>query len=188
MNLPPLTKIIGLVPEKSTNEDTVKSFDPDKLGPKEVYIKWKAPSRLTAKSVDQKFSRTLIIFGVFVGFLLAFMGEYPLIFLIASLIFVNYALKKSSPDSVNHEINSHGFSYAGQLYYWHQLRHFGFQDGSLMFIDTYNLVPSRLFVIIDPDDKSKIKGYLEKHLQYLENVPKSSIDNFFDSIIDKIKF
>lgn len=188
MKLPTVPSLLGIQVEENPNKEVVKTFDPDKLGPKKVSFTWSAPSRVEYKEGNSKMSRTLIIIGVFLGLLLIIMQEYFLILLIASLIFVNQAIKKVSPEKVTHEISSHGFSYAGQLYYWHQLKRFFFGDNNLLMIDTYDVLPGRLFAIYDPKDQKEIKKALEEHLHYLEQAPKTSFEKAYDSVVSKLNF
>jgi len=187
MKLPTVPTLLGLKVEENPNKEAIKTFDPDKLGPKKVYFTWEAPSRVEYKG-SSKMSRTMIIIGVFLGLLLIIMQEYFLILLIASLVFVNQAIKKVSPEKVTHEISSHGFNYAGQLYYWHQLKRFFFGDNNLLMIDTYDVLPGRLFAIYNPKDMEKIKGAMEQHIHYLEEAPKTSFEKAYDSVIGKLNF
>ena len=188
MKLPSLASLIGIQREESPDKNIISAFDPDKLGPKKVYLSWSAPSRVEHKGGNAKLSRTLIIIGVFIGLLLIIMQEYFLILLVASLVFVNQAIKKVSPESVTHEISSHGFSYAGQLYYWHKLKRFFFSDNNLLIIDTYEVLPGRLFALYSPKDQKEIKDALEKHIHYLTEAPKTSFEKIYDSVVSKLNF
>jgi len=188
MKFPSATSLLGIQKEENPNKDVIKAFDPDKLPAKKVHLTWEAPSRPDYKKSNNKISRTFLIIGVFIGLLLAVMGEYPLILLIASLIFVNFALKKASPEKVTHEINTHGFVYAGQIYYWHQLKNFFFLEDNLLVISTYDVFPGRLFVLFTHTDKKKIKDFLVEYIHYLEEAPKTSFEKAYDSVLDKLKF
>ena len=186
MKLPPVGPLIGLHVPENPNKEIVKSFDPDKLGPKKVHMTWSAPNKLEMGNGNKKISRTFIIIGVFLGLILAVMQEFGLIVLIASMMFVFYAIKKASPEKVTHEISNHGFSYAGELYYWHQLKNFFFDKNNLLVISTYDPLPGRLFVIFDQDDKKKIQDHLEEYIHYLPEVPKTSLDKFYEFVVDKL--
>jgi len=178
--------MLGVMKEENPNKEFVKTFDPDKLGPKKILFTWSAPSRVETKG-NEKISRTLMVIGIFIGLLLVIMQEYALILLIASLVFVNHAIKKVSPEKVTHEISTHGFSYAGQLYYWHQLKNFFFLKDNMLAIDTYDTFPGRLFAIVSIKDHKEITNALEKYIHFLEQVPQTSLDKIYDSVVDKLK-
>lgn len=186
MKLPEVGPLIGMSLPENPNKEIIKNFDPNTLGPKKVHITWDAPSRLEFGNGNKKVSRTFIIIGVFLGLILAVMQEFGLIIMIASMMFVFYAIKKVSPEKVTHEISTHGFNYAGQLYYWHQLKNFFFENDNLLIISTYDVLPGRLFVLIDKEDKKKIKEHLENYIHYLAAAPKTSIDKFYDFVVDKL--
>jgi len=187
MNFSTLSSMLGIRKDTETlNDKNNPKFDPDKLGPKKVYVSWESHIRPTSNQKNTKFSRTMIVIGIFIGLLLVLMQEYALILLIASLVFVNEAIKKSAPQLVKHEISSHGFSYAGQLYYWHQLRRFFFSSDDMLCIDTYAVLPGRLFVLYSSKDKKQIKEALENHINYLEDAPKTSIEKAYESVIGKL--
>lgn len=187
MELLTLSSLLGIRKDLNKLNDAVTpKFDPDKLGPKKVYISWESHVRPTTKQKDSKLSRTMLVIGVFIGLLLILMQEYALIVLIASLVFVNEAIKKSAPQLVKHEASTHGFSYAGQMYYWHQLRRFFFSSDEMLCIDTYDVLPGRLFVVCSSKDKKQIKEALEKHINYLEEAPKTSFEKAYESILGKL--
>lgn len=187
MSLVNFAQLLGIRKDlDKINDKLNKKFDPDKLGPKKVYLSWEALARPKSSGKTTKFSRTMIIIGIFLGLLLVLMQEYALILLIASLIFVNEAIKKSAPQTVKHEISTHGFNYAGQMYYWHQLRRFFFQDNNILCIDTYDIFPGRLFVLYSGKDQKEIRESLEKHINYVEEMPKTSFEKAYDSVMNKL--
>jgi hypothetical protein len=176
---------------KPSSAPDEEEFDPKTLGPKKVFMSWETPSRPQLKSKNRKFNRTFIIIGIVLGLLLAAMQEIMLIFLVASVVFINYALSKSNPDKVSIEISNHGIMYSGAMYYWHQMRRFFFKEDSgesILMVDLYATIPGRLFIIYSSKDRVKLKTYLEEKLSYLEEAPRDFLDKAYDSVSDKFDF
>lgn len=175
-------------PKSKKTEEDKKEFDPTTLGPKKVLFTWEALSRPEYKEKGNKFNKTLLAIGIVIGLILIIMQEFFLVLLIASLVFISNVLSKTQPEQVRYEITNHGFSYAGKLYYWNRLKQFFFQKESAyptLVIDLYDSFPSRLFVIYNKEDESKIKDFFKEHVTYVEEEPKTFLDKGYESIISK---
>ena len=103
-------------------------FDSDKLPPKEVFMSWTINLKREGFNPNKKFARTFIIIAIVLGLILAIMQDFVLILGIASIIFVSYVFTKYQLGEAVIEISSHGISYDGKVYYWHELKNFFFSE------------------------------------------------------------
>ena len=166
------------------------SFTPEGEGDRKVLFAWDTVTRnhMPIKGVS-KINRSLVIIGAVVAILLVSMGEFMLIAVVASIIFVRYVLSSTSGRSVRHTISNHGIDYAGQFYGWNELKQFFFKvDGptDVLCIDTVERLPGRLYFLLIPGDKNKINEIVGQYLTFLKEEPKTFIDHMYDSIVSKI--
>ena len=192
MKLSDAAKFIGIASTKAKEETPRESaFDPSTLGPKEIYLAWEIQGRPDKKTVNKKMSRTLMVVGIVVSLLLAIMGEFFLILVIGSVIFVSYVLSSTPSASSKFEVSSHGVKFDEETYYWQQLKRFFFMDASgteLLAVDTINPLPGRLFIAFRPADRERIMELLASRLPFLKEQPLTAMDKAYSSILDKFNF
>ena len=160
------------------------------LGEKISLYAWEAISR-PQKALDKKMIRTLIIIAVIFSLIFILMQEFLLVVLIASIIFMSYIIRATPAESLRYELNTHGVSYAGTLYYWYDLSRFFFKNtagAEVLCVDTISGIPGRLYLTLNPGDREKVKEITEKYLNFLELEPKTFVDKAYDSVLDKISF
>lgn len=188
---PQLTKILnflGFSNRKMREEKKAEEFDPQTLGPKEMYLEWDSIVRAEIKDYNKRFSRTFIVIAVVIALLLVVMKEFGLILVVGSLIFFLVSLNRLPEHSVHIEVSSHGIKYGETMYYWHELKHFFFKQaggGEILIVDTYKYLPGRLFFGFNPSLKGKIKEALDKHITFLAVEPATFLDKLFDSVKSK---
>lgn len=193
MNLTFLTNYLGItnIQNKPTPEQPIEQFDPQKLPPKEVYFVWQSPGRPEKKGFNKRMARTMVVIGVVIALLLAIMGEFWLILVIGSLIFISFVLSNTPPESAAYEISNHGIKFDETMYYWHKLKNYYFyttQGVEMLAVGTVDTFPGRLFITINPADHEKINGILSTQLSFIQEPPKTVMDKAYDSVIDKFKF
>ncbi|KKS40472.1 MAG: hypothetical protein UV03_C0006G0004 [candidate division WWE3 bacterium GW2011_GWE1_42_16] len=185
----PYSKILdffGISNEKPSDTKRPDGFDPQTLGPKEVYVVWDSVVKAEIKEMNKRFSRTFIIIAVVIALLLVVMQEFGLIFVVASLIFFVLSLNRLPEHTIHVEVSSHGIKYGDTMYYWHELKQFFFKEvagAEVMMVDTYTYLPGRLFFSFNESDKFKIKESLDKHINFVSVAPMSFLDKFFENII-----
>jgi hypothetical protein len=189
MKLFDVTNYFGITNVKSNVEpaETTAAIRND-LGPKEIYLHWEAQSRAQKKGFNKKMTRTMVVIGAVISLFLAVMGEFFLILVVGSLIFVSYVLSTTPPENVIYEISNHGIMYGEQMFYWDQLRQYFFSYSSeqeLLCVDTKASLPGRMFITIRPEDKEKIKEILSRYLTFLKEEPITVMDKAYKSFIDK---
>jgi len=193
MNLRRIGQMVGIpLPSNKTEQLPDQKQPVQKANePKEVFLSWEAPSRVQTGSLNNKFSRPLLVIAVVIILLLAIMREFVIILFVASIVFFLEALSKSTPQNAKYEISNEGIKYDELLYHWSELKNFYFfkkSDVDFLGINTNLGLPSRVFISIAGQDKANIKEILMKYLLFLEEEPKTVLDTTYEKIIDKFDF
>lgn len=197
MDLISVTNYLGLTNHQkkgavSKNSEHQETEDKKTKYPKRertTLYKWTAPSRPAKKQMNQKTTKTLIVIGGVIALLLVAMQEFFLILVALSLIFVSYMLQQVPAEEIEYEITNHGVKYADKLYFWDDLSNFFFVsvgNTKVVALDVLNDLPTRIFLTLNKEDKEKIKSLLEKHVEYLEEEPKTFFDKAYDSVANKL--
>jgi len=191
MQIADITNFLGLTDTKSKEPNPAANpvFDPEKMGEKETLYSWEAPLRTPLKGFGGHLKKNLLIIAIVTGLFLLLIGEYFVILVVASVVFVGYILTATPSENVKYEITSHGVNYVGQFYYWNDLGNFFLtQDNgvSVLNIDVRNQIPARLFLTLKEGDEEEIKEICNKYLPYLEEKPESFMDKTYKKITDKL--
>lgn len=190
MKMPSLLTMLGFGTKMPTEtQKEAEDFDPEKLGPKEIYLTWDSLVKAEIKEINKRFSRTFIIIAAVVAVFLLIMQEIGLIFVVAALMFFVSVLNKMPEENVPIEVSNYGFKYDDKIYYWYQLKNFFFKsvkDTEVLAIDTYLYLPGRLFISFDPAKKQEIQDVLMKKISMLTVEPKTLMDKIYDKIVSKM--
>lgn len=178
-------------PAPVAEETTKTKLTPEALGEKQVLMSWKSLARPERKGINQKFMRTGIVIGLVVALFLALMQEFFLIMVVASIVFFAYILINSPIETFEHEISTHGIKTQGQMFYWYELTKFFFTqnaDAHVLAVDTFDKLPSRLYLLYSLDQEQKLKEICEKYITYLEKEPLTSLDKAYSKVLGKFNF
>jgi len=190
MKLPSFSKFMDFKSrEDYLGPAKVEEIDADNLPVKEIFFSWQKEITIEErKVVSQRFSRSLLMIGIIVGFLLLVMQQFFVLLVVGSLVFFVQALRKVSPENVKYEISNHGVMIDDSVYYWSKLRRFFFitsENSEVLVIDTVIGFPGRIYLSINLEDKEKIKATLEKYLHYLDAEPRTFLDDTYDKVVKK---
>lgn len=192
MNLKQFSNLIGITkPKPELNAPAVFNDELvfQQSGPKEVFLTWQAYARPEQSGFESNLTRTFIIIGIVVAFVLAILQEFFLIFVVASMIFVRYVLSKTPAELVVYELSSYGVTVNNITYYWSELKHFFFVDeknGPSVVIDMYNRIPPRLFLTLGTAKKEKVKEIMSKYVLFNDKPQESFIDKTYTSLMGKL--
>ena len=139
----------------------------DSAQEKELF-KWTALER-PYKPLSKQFFTTAIAIVVLISIVLALSGEWMLIAVLASMIFVNYVWSPVPPENIEYTLTTRGIRVGTQLYKWEDCTRFWFQDELLM-VDTPSNFPRRLHIIAD---KNTVEDIIKKYV--LEEKPELTI-------------
>ncbi|MBI2414768.1 hypothetical protein HYV31_02935 [candidate division WWE3 bacterium] len=183
-----LTKVKGdrPLPPTGVNNKNVTDITKDRR----VIYEWNTYTRFAdSKVLLLKQSRSAIVIGLAIGFLLILMQEFLLIAVVASLMFLKYVLASTQGEQVRHRILNSGVEYAGEFFSWDELKYYFFSgEGGkeILCMDTIDRFPTRLHFNINSGDKDHLQRILEEYMSYLPEAPKMFGDSFYKSISDRI--
>ena len=160
-------------------------MDPVKKSPKaspneEVTLfEWRAAERAYQKR-DRDFWITAISILVLVSVILIFIKEFFLILALISILFLGYVLSTVPPEIVKYRITNWGIYFGEARYEWDIFEKFWF--GKSLGSDMVNFgtvlrFPRSVSLVINPEDKEKLKDIIVKIIPLVENSP---------SFIDKL--
>ena len=191
MELTDITNFLGITDTKSKEPEPAEtpSLDIEKLGEKKTLHEWKAPLRTPLKAFGGKLKKNLLIVAIVIGLFLLLIGEYFIILVIASIVFIGYILAATPPEEVTYELTTHGVNYADQFYYWHELGAFFIteeEDTPILNINVKDKIPARLFLTLNKGDKDKVREICQKYLPYLKEKPETFLDKAYKKVTSKL--
>jgi len=154
--------------------------------PERKLLVWKAPAR-PFKRRNREFYLTLFAGAFLVGLVIFLIEGWVPVILIISLIFLFYILNTVEPEEIEYEITNKGIKIAGQRTFWWEMTRYWFSqryDSELLVFETINL-PGRLELVINKEDKGKIKKSISQYLTQ-EKSPPSVIEKFTDFVAKRM--
>lgn len=152
-----------------SNESTLKTKETD------LFV-WMAPAR-PFKRRNREFWVTVIAISAIVGLVLFVVEGFMPVALVVSLVFLFYVMNTVEPESIEYKITNFGVKVAGNLTQFEVLTRFWFTrrlDNELLVFET-TIIPGRLEMVINREQKNNIREALLKYLPE-EEAPPSSLD------------
>src|SRR3990167_2085115 len=147
-------------------------------------FRWQSFSRPYTKRSAKWFVYTLLLVAIILLVLL-FVREFFIIAPVLAFAFIAYILATVPPEIVGNEITTQGINNASHSYLWNELDDFWIIEKNgftILYIDTFIQWPRRLIILINDQDKEKIKDVLARYIPYRE-LPKTSwLDTFADTL------
>ncbi len=152
----------------------------------EVYLEWSSPSRLF-KRRDKEYFTNIAAIVFLLTIVLVFAREFVLIAAVLSIVFLIYVLSTVPPQEVKHKITNLGLESAGHFYRWEALADFWFEEqwGQVMLV-VRPFMTARIIILLNNQDRSKVRELLAKRLPYREQPQKSWVDNAASWLSQKI--
>lgn len=191
MQFTDITNFLGITNTKSKEAIPAKNpvFDVEKAGERKVLYAWEAPMRPPVLAFQKKITRNFLIIGGIVALFLLLIGEFFIILVVASVIFIGYILANTPIETASYELSTHGVKLLDHFYYWNKLGSFFFTESEgkkILNIDVKNDLPARIFLTVLPGDEEKIKGICESYLPYLKEPPETFLDKGYKKLIGKL--
>lgn len=139
---------------------------------------WVAPERVFVAR-DKKWFGNLAILGLLLLVITLFLRDFLLMGVILAVLFVFYILATVPPEKVENKITTQGLVIHNHSYLWEELADFWFSEKygqELLKIETYLRFPPELVLLIDKEDKDKIRDLLAKYIPFREVASKGLID------------
>lgn len=131
-------------------------------------ISWKSPDRVFRPRSSGFFTK-VALWGLLLVLAAIAFGEFFLVGVILSVVFVVYVLAKTPPGMVEHKITSMGIVTGGRAYLWEELDSFWFDrrgEEKMLVVQTYKRFPGRLLILLAAVSERTLLDILEKHLHY----------------------
>jgi hypothetical protein len=148
-----------------------------------VRFEWEAAER-SYKKRDRDFWITVISILVLTSIILFFIKEFFLIIALISALFLYYVLSTIPPQNIKYKITNRGIYFGETRYEWELLSRFWMAkslDSEMIHFETVLRFPRQVSMVINPEDKDKIKEIVVKKLPLINESP-----NFVDKLTKKV--
>lgn len=145
-------------------------------------LAWQAPGRPFQKRSKEYFLSGLLI-ALLIEVILFLFSQYLLMVVVASLVFLSFALASVPPRNFRYKISTEGITIEDYFYLWQELYDFYFKkkDGQdVLHIRTHAIIPGELVITLGPMTKEHIKAVLLPYLPYREIVKPTFIEKSGD--------
>ncbi len=169
--------------DKDNSQKIVKALEDKDWNEEKVLFEWEAPERAYQKK-DRDFWITVISILVLVSVILFLVKEFFLIGALVSALFLYYVLSTVPPQNIKYKITNRGVYYGESRYQWDMFDRFWFKkslSNELIHFETILRFPRQISLVINSNDKDKIKTFVVKRLPMIEESP-----NFTDKLTKKV--
>lgn len=171
--------------EKKETE-MIKKVVIEDINEEKVKIEWEEAER-SFKQRDRDFWVTAIAILILVSVILIFVKEFFLIVTLVSILFLYYILSTIPPQNAKYKITNRAIYFGEQRYEWNMLTRFWFGkslNSEMVHFETNLRFPRQVSLVINPDDKEKIKEIVIKRLPLVEESP-NFLDKMTKWLVDK---
>ena len=144
-----------------------------------IRFEWMAPERAYQKK-NKDFWITVISILVLVSVILFFVKEFYLIISLISALFLYYVLSTVPPQNIKYKITNRGIYFGENRYEWDMFTRFWFKtslSNEMIHFETILRFPQQISLVINKEDKDKIKELVVKKLPLIDESP-----NFVDKL------
>jgi hypothetical protein len=154
--------------------------------PEEVHLTWKSPSRLFKKRNKEYFTNVAAIVFLLVV-ILVFAREYMFILAVLSVVFFIYVTSTVAPEEIEHRLTNLGIESGGRFYRWGEMVDFWYEEqwGQVMMV-IRSVARGRVMILINPQDKEKIREIVVQYVPFREQPPTNWMDNASRWISEKV--
>ena len=148
----------------------------------ETLLSWNAPGRPFRKRGKEFFATGLLI-TLLVEIILFLFSQYLLMLLVASLLFVAFALASTPPHNVRYTISTEGITIEDHFFLWQELYDFYFKNregADVLHVRTRAMIPGELTIPLDRVSRDDITQAMLPFLPYREVVKKTFMEKSGD--------
>jgi hypothetical protein len=164
---------------------------PKKEKPVKGLFRWQSFSRPYRKR-NARYLLYLLLIVSTITIILLFAREFTALFPLLALAALAYILVSAPPEIIENSITTQGINSDKHSYIWEELDDFWFVERTgftILEVNTFLSWPRRLFILINQEDKEKIRDLLARYIPYREIPSTSLMDNLgeqFSKIFHKI--
>lgn len=147
-----------------------------------THLEWHAPGRPFKKRTKQFYLTSLLIM-LLVEIILFLFSEYLLMFVVASLVFVGFALASVPPKDFKYRISDEGIQVEDSFFLWKELYDFYFfkkAGETTLRVTTESYFPGELTVTLGDVSEDAIKDILVQYLPFREYVKPTFMEKAGD--------
>ena len=145
-------------------------------------LSWKAPGRPFKKRSKSYFASILLI-ALLVEIILFLFSQYALMAVVASLVFLSFALALTPPRDFQYRISTEGVRVEDHFYLWSELYDFYFKKrhgSDILHIRTYAMFPGELTVTLGDMTEEHVRHVMLPYLPYREYVKPTMMEKSAD--------
>ena len=145
-------------------------------------LEWEAPGRPFKKRTKQYYLTALLI-TLLAETILFLFSEYLLMFVVAALLFVTFALASVPPKLFRYRVSSEGIQIEDRFFLWQELYDFYFlkrEGEETLHVRTEAFFPGELIITFDIEHKDTIKKVLISYLPFREFVKLTFVERAAD--------
>jgi hypothetical protein len=145
-------------------------------------LSWHAPGRPFVKRSKEYFVNIILIM-LAVEVILFLFSQYMLMMVVASLVFLAYALATVPPHDFQYKITSEGILVEDHFFLWQELYDFYFtrrEVTDVLHIRTKAYYPGELVIVLGDMHKDHVRSVLLPYLPYREYVKPTFMDKSGD--------
>jgi hypothetical protein len=148
----------------------------------ETLLEWTAPGRPFRKRGKQYYLTGLLI-ALLVEIILFLFSQYMLMLVVASILFVAFALATVPPSDFKYRISTEGITVEDHFFLWQELYDFYFKKREgieVVHVRTHSLIPGELTLTLGTVDREHIKSTLLHYLPYREVIRSTFMEKSGD--------
>lgn len=141
-------------------------------------LSWQAPSR-PFKKRDRSYFRSILLIACLVEIILFLFSQYMLMLVVASLVFVSFALATVPPHKYLYRISTQGLMVEEHFFLWQELYDFYFKERHgqpVVHLRTKALIPGEIVIPLEDISPEEVKNALVKFIPFREIVKPTSME------------
>lgn len=145
-------------------------------------LSWSAAGRPFRKRGKQYYLTALLI-AIFIEIILFLFAQYSLMMVVASLVFVTFALAYVPPHNFHYRVSTEGITIEDHFFLWQELYDFYFKKREgldVLHVRTHALIPGELVITLGEIDREHVKAALARYLPYREVVKPTFMEKSGD--------
>ena len=179
------------MPAQNINkQEDVQTIMPEEVAKKVVQEKilfaWEAPAR-PFKKRNKEYFVTIFAMTAIVALVLFFAEGFMPVLMIVALVFLYYTLNTVEPGKIEYKITNLGVKVSEKMIDWEVIKGFWFSkkmDTQVLVLEL-KTVPGRVDLVINQEEKEKIKEAMGQHVPENE-IPPSQVDKTVDWVTSKL--
>lgn len=148
-------------------------------------LSWHAPGRPYKKRGKQFFG-TSILLALLIEIILFLFGQYLLMLVVASLVFLSFSFVLVPPKDFHYKITTEGLMVEDHFYLWQELYEFYFRrrEGiEILMVRTKAMFPGELSITLGEMDKPHVIQVMAPYLAYREYIKPTTMEKSADWLV-----